>query len=69
MDEEVEGREEGRGGKEEMPKNRLAGQVKTQHSIAQDQDIKASLYTNDSTIFVKPQKQDIAVLKKILEIF
>jgi hypothetical protein len=36
MDEEVEGREEGRGGKEEMPKNRLAGQVKTQHSLAQD---------------------------------
>jgi hypothetical protein len=31
--------------------------------------IKASLYANDATIFVKPQKQDIATLKEILEMF
>jgi hypothetical protein len=31
--------------------------------------IKASLYADDAAIFMKPQKQDIAALKEILEMF
>jgi hypothetical protein len=31
--------------------------------------IKASLYVNDATIFVRPTKQDASTLKEILKVF
>jgi hypothetical protein len=37
--------------------------------LPRSQGIKASLYADDATIFIRPTKHDVAVLKEILEMF
>jgi hypothetical protein len=39
------------------------------HVSARSKGIKGSFYTDDAIISVRPNKQDISVLKKILEMF